>query len=77
MTHEEVEEATRIATDILKRNKPKNRRITVTQDDKDAFSMVWGMYVNADEASDGDWISDEDREKIRRLHNKIYGRTMK
>lgn len=55
--------------DSTKRNyKPKQRRITVTR------NIVWGMYVSADEASDGNWISDEEREKMRRLHNKIYGR---
>ncbi|WP_128083541.1 hypothetical protein [Paenibacillus sp. DMB5] len=74
MTHEEIEEASRIASEIIARHRPKQRRITVTQDDKDAFSMIWGMYVNADEASDGTWISDEDRKKITKLHNKIYGR---
>lgn len=75
LTDEQVEEASRIAESILASSRKKsNRRITITQDDKDAFGILWGMYHDADTASDGDWISDEERKKISKLNKKIYGK---
>lgn len=75
MTYDEIEEAKKIAESILASStKKSSRRITITQDDKDAFSIIWGMYHDADTASYGEWISDEDRKKISRLHKKIYGK---
>lgn len=75
MTDNEREEALRIANKVFKKSSKKlSRRITINKDDLDAFDMLWGIYTNAYEATDGSWIEEEDQSKISRLFRKIHGK---
>lgn len=71
LSEDELEQALQIANRIIEEHKPKPRRITITKDDKEAFFMLWDMFHDADCASDGNWMSSEDRAKINRLYKKI------
>lgn len=49
------------------------KRITVTREVVEAFNFLWGLYTNACEGTDEEWVSEEEKMKLSNLHKKIHG----
>lgn len=48
------------------------RRITITQEDLEAFEFLWGLYTNACEGTNEEWQTEEDKRKLEQFHAKFY-----
>jgi hypothetical protein len=50
------------------------KKITITEEVKEAFDFLWGLYTTACEGTDEDWHTEDEKKKLSKLHEKIKGK---